>query len=79
MRETYSMIRLRLREILSEKKLSQSKLSRMADVSLNTIQAIYHDPYRDVSMSTLEKLARALNVPVSDLYEVLPDSPSQNT
>jgi DNA-binding Xre family transcriptional regulator len=72
------MIRLRLREVLSEKKLSQSKLSRMADVSLNTIQAIYHDPFRDVSMSTLEKLARALNVPVSDLYEVLPDSLSQN-
>ena len=72
------MIRLRLKEILTEKKISQSKLSRMADVSLNTIQAIYHDPYRDVSMSTLEKLARALNVAVSDLYEVLPDT-SQNT
>lgn len=67
------MIRLKLKEIIQEKKISQSKLSRMADVSLNTIQAIYHDPYRDVAMSTLEKLARALNVSVADLYEVLPD------
>jgi DNA-binding Xre family transcriptional regulator len=67
------MIHLKLKEIIQEKKISQSKLSRMADVSLNTIQAIYHDPYRDVAMSTLEKLARALNVSVADLYEVLPD------
>ena len=67
------MIRLKLKEILIEKKISQSKLSRMADVSLNTIQAIYHDPYRDVAISTLERLAKALNINVSDLYEVLPD------
>jgi DNA-binding Xre family transcriptional regulator len=73
MRKMEAMIRLRLKEILAEKKISQSKLSRMADVSLNTIQAIYHDPYKDVTMSTLERLAKALNVPISDLYEVLPD------
>ncbi|MBV9230502.1 MAG: helix-turn-helix transcriptional regulator, partial [Chloroflexi bacterium] len=56
-----------------EKKMSQSKLSRLADVSLNTIQTIYHDPYHDVLLSTLERLAKALSVNVSDLYEVLPD------
>ena len=67
------MIRLKLKEVLQEKKISQSKLSRLADISLNTIHAIYHDPYQDCLLSTLEKLAKALGVNVCDLYEVLPD------
>jgi DNA-binding Xre family transcriptional regulator len=71
------MIRLKLKEILQEKKISQSKLSRMADVSLNTIQAMYHDPYHDAVLSTLDKLAKALRVSVSDLYEVLPEEVSE--
>jgi DNA-binding Xre family transcriptional regulator len=67
------MIRLKLKEVLQEKKISQSKLSRMADVSLNTIQAMYHNPYHDAVLSTLDRLARALSINVCDLYEVVPD------
>ena len=67
------MIRLKLKEVLQEKKISQSKLSRMADVSLNTIQAMYHNPYHDAVLSTLDRLAKALGVNVSDLYEVVSD------
>ena len=67
------MIRLKLKEVLQEKKISQSKLSRMADVSLNTIQAMYHNPYHDAVLSTLDRLAKALGVNVCDLYEVVPD------
>ncbi len=67
------MIRLKLKEVLQEKKISQSKLSRMADVSLNTIQAIYHNPYHDAVLSTLDRLAKALGVNVCDLYEVVSD------
>jgi DNA-binding Xre family transcriptional regulator len=70
------MIRLKLKELLEEKHISQSKLSRLADVSLNTIQAMYHNPYHDAVLSTLDKLARALKVNVSDLYEVVPDDES---
>jgi DNA-binding Xre family transcriptional regulator len=67
------MIRLKLKEVLQEKKISQSKLSRMADVSLNTIQAIYHNPYHDAVLSTLDRLAKALGVNICDLYEVISD------
>lgn len=67
------MVRLRLKEVLEQKQISQSKLSRMADVHMNTIQAIIHNPYRGVELETLLKLAKALNVPVTDLYEELPD------
>ena len=47
--------------------------SRKADVSLNTIQAMYHNPHHDAVLSTLDKLAKALGVDIGDLYEVLPD------
>jgi DNA-binding Xre family transcriptional regulator len=63
------LVRLRLKEVLEEKNISQSKLSRMADVSLNTIQEMIHNPYHDVRINTLDKIARALEIPVTDLYE----------
>ena len=67
------MIRLRLKEVLHEKRISQSKLSRIADVSMSTIQEMYHNPYHDAVLSTLDRIAKALKVNISDLYEVLPD------
>jgi DNA-binding Xre family transcriptional regulator len=67
------MIRLKIKEVLQEKQVSQSKLSRLADVSLNTIQAMYHHPFHDPALSTLERIARALQVQICDLYEILPD------
>ncbi|HTK11863.1 MAG TPA: helix-turn-helix transcriptional regulator [Ktedonobacteraceae bacterium] len=67
------MIRLRLKEVLEEKHVAQAKLSRMTDVSINTIQSIYHNPYHDVALSTLERLAKGLKVDVTELFEVVPD------
>jgi len=68
------MIRLRLKEVLQEKNITQAKLSRLTDVSMNTIQTIVHNPYHDVSLSTLERIAKGLHVSVGELYEVLPDT-----
>jgi len=65
------MLRLRVREVIQEKKITQSKLSRVADVPLNTIQVLYHNPYHDPKLSTLYRLAKALGVTVNDLYEVV--------
>ena len=61
-------IRLRIKEALAEKGMSQSKLSQKAEVSLNTIQDLTHDPYRDIKLSTLVKIADALGVEITDLY-----------
>ena len=63
------MLRLKLREIAGTKSISMSKLSRLSDVSYDTIQQIYHNPFTDVNLSTLEKLADALKVDVCDLFE----------
>ena len=67
------MVRLKIREIAEAKKINMSKLSRMADVNYNTIRAIWDNEMKDVTVSTLEKIARALKVDISELIEVLPD------
>ena len=67
------MVRLKIREIAEAKKINMSKLSRMADVNYNTIRAIWDNEMKDVTVSTLEKIARALKVDVSELIEVLPN------
>ena len=67
------MIRLRVREIAEAKGLSMGKLSRTADVAYNTIRAIFRDPYREVTTTTLTRIARALGVSVNDLIEDVPD------
>ncbi len=37
------------------------------------MQGIYNDPYRDVVHSTLVKIAKVLEVDVSELTEEVPD------
>ena len=72
-RRKKTVIRLKIREIAESKKINMSKLSRMSDVNYNTIRGIWDNPNRDVAVTTLEKIAKALHVNVSDLYEILPD------
>ena len=73
MRKKRLVIRLKIREVAESRNINMSKLSRMSDVAYNTIRAIWDDENRDVSISILDRIARALKVSVSDLYEVVPD------
>jgi transcriptional regulator with XRE-family HTH domain len=67
------MVRLRVREIAEQKGISRGKLSRLSDLSYPTIRDIWNDPYRDVSVSTLEKLAKALGISTAALIEDVPE------
>ncbi len=67
------MLRLRIREVAESKSVSMSKLSRMADVNMKTLQTVYKDPYHGMNTITLHKIAKALNVPTSDLIEDVPN------
>ena len=67
------MLRLKVREVLEEKGVSMSKASRLADLSYNTILAICQHPDRDISINTLFKIAKALNVSMLDLVEEMSD------
>ena len=67
------MIRLKLKEVLQQKQISMGKLSRLSDVSYSTIARICNDKNYSPTLDTLQRIAKALNVPVSDLYEEVPD------
>jgi DNA-binding Xre family transcriptional regulator len=67
------MIRLRVREVAEKQGLNMAKLARRADLDNNTVRKIWHDPLREVSTVTLDKIAKALGVNASELIETLPD------
>ncbi len=70
------MIKQRIKEVAEAKGISQGKLSRMADVGYSTIRRIFDDPYYSVNFSTLERIAKALEVPATDLIEEVSDDHS---
>ena len=61
------MVRLRVKEVAQQKGFSRGKLSRAADVDINTLKRVYDDPNYSPTLATLEKLARALGVKIADL------------
>lgn len=67
------MVRLRVKEILTQKNISMGRLSRMSDVSFNTIRRICNEPSYSPTLNTLVSIAKALGVTVDDLYEDVPD------
>ena len=67
------MVRLRVREVAAQKGMSMARLARRADIDYKTVQRIYRDPYREVTTTTLDKLAMALSVPVTELIESVSD------
>ena len=67
------MYRLLVRQIAESKGINRTRLMRLAEVQYETINGIWHNDKRDVSLSTLIKLSRALHVDVSKLYELVDD------
>ena len=68
------MIRLKVKEVARRKGISQGKLSRLSDVNLTTIQNIYKNPVEaNITLYTLDKLAKALEVDPCELIESIPD------
>ena len=72
------MRRLRVKEVAQAKGFTMARLQRVADINLKTIQAIWHNPRHDASLNTLDKLAKALGVPVTELIEDVPEELPSN-
>lgn len=58
-----------LKKLRQSKKLSQDKLSKLADLSLNTIVNIESGLNPNPTIETLAKIAKALNVGVDNLIK----------
>lgn len=66
-------LRVRLKEVIEERGISMTRLSRLADVNYKTVSGLIKDPYRDVEYKPLYKIAKALGVELGDLIEEVPD------
>ena len=63
-------IKLNIRAIAESKGITRTKLSRIADLNYQTVNALWQEQASDVMLVTLAKVAHALNVDVSDLYSI---------
>ena len=66
-------VRLRIKEVATERGVSMTKLSQRSEIAYNTIRKIYRDPYKEVSLSTLVRIANVLKVSIHDLIEEVSD------
>ncbi len=70
--------RLKVREVANEKHISLTKLSQRSEVAYNTVRRVWRDPFTDVTLSTMQRLADVLGVDVRELIESVPDENQAN-
>ncbi len=63
------MLRLRVKEVAQEKKLSMNMLSHRSEVAYNIIKDCYRNPYRVINSETINKIAKGLGVAATDILE----------
>jgi len=64
-----STIGKNLKKIRQEKGISQDRLSKIADLSLNTVVTVESGLNPNTTIETLTKIAQALDVKVDDLIK----------
>ena len=64
-----STIGKNIKRFRQDKGLSQDKLSKLADLSLNTVVKIELDESPNPTIETIQRIAKALGVSVDDLLK----------
>jgi len=64
-----STIGKNIKQYRQDKGLSQDKLSKLADLSLNTVVKMELDESPNPTIETIQKIAKALGVSVDDLLK----------
>lgn len=58
----------KIKEVREEKRMTQEELAEKSGVSRSTIVALEKGTMNDVKMSTLQKLASAMNTTVQEIF-----------
>ncbi|WP_376794026.1 helix-turn-helix domain-containing protein [Thermogemmatispora sp.] len=69
------MYRLRVKEVLREKGVTQTWLARHTTLTEAMVRRLVRDPSYLPSIATMAKVAKALQVHIDDLIEEIPDLP----
>lgn len=59
----------RIRELLSEKKMSQYKLEQKSGLTHNTMLCIMNNRYESCNLKTLMKIIQALEITAADFFD----------
>lgn len=68
------MIRIRLSELLGERRLTQADIARMTGIRPNTINDLYHELAERVNLEHLDLICEALSC---DLHELITRAPNR--
>ncbi len=69
------MYRLRVKEVLREKGVTQTWLARHTTLTEAMVRRMVRDPSYIPSVATMAKVAKVLQVHIDDLIEEIPDEP----
>lgn len=70
-------LRLRVKEVAKARGMSMTRLHITSEVAYSTIRRIFRDPFAEVTTTTINRLAHALDVsPTSLLEDVLDEKRS---
>lgn len=72
--EEKSLYRLKVKEVAQQKGVSQRQLFLRSGVDIRTVRRIFQHPDAVVTVETLAKLAKVLEVDVSELIESVSDN-----
>ena len=64
-----SSIGTNIKKLRKEHNISQDKLSKLADISLNTVVKLELDQNPNPTLDTLKKIAKAFNISIDDLIK----------
>ncbi|NRS48447.1 helix-turn-helix transcriptional regulator [Brevibacillus sp. HB2.2] len=63
-------IRIKLREILEQKGITQRELARLTGLRASTVNHLCSEKVDRVYLETLELICKTLNIPIEQLIEV---------
>ncbi len=63
------MVKNRVKDVAEPKGYTMTRLARETGISFNTIKRLWKNPSLGANIDTLTRIAKALNVSISDLIE----------
>ena len=70
-----NVYRFVIKQLAQERGFNIASLSRVANVPIKTIRNVWHNPRYPLPMDAQERIAKALNVSIHDLFEEGEDIP----
>ena len=67
------MITFKLKDALAKNEKTRYWLSKETGIDNNTLGKIYNGESKQIKTETLDKICKALNCPLTDIIEYIPD------